>query len=651
MYLVPGSARAHHPDDLQHECLSLDTLMRTLRQELDEPVRQKHGEARAIVFLVVLDTCRVNGPDRSLDGALSCEPAPESAPLKYTIVFSCRRTTAASDGPSGGHSPFARALLDATRGIFAEGVSLHTAISNMSNVLPQAQALISVGLEALPQDFCICPGLVGEGKRKWEADAELQVLLQDFKLGEQAGHLAKHGGVTSLEELKEFEEKDVEKLRLPLLQAQHFRRMLQHVQQQEEKQKGSGPKRQKNDTSSATAAFRRQLDDLEAQGNVRAIVEGMRACTHDTGLQKQACAALYSLAQKTSASGKNGMKIAAAGGIEGVLAAMDAHLSEVGVQEAGCGILATMTGHHDCNDMYKKVMSLDSFIPVLNAMKQHIGQAGVQKLGFKVLGNVANYDTETVIASAGFIPLMNVVLAAMEAHTGHAEVQLQGYGVLKRLACTHNNQTAIASAGGIAVVLAAMKAHTGHVVVQLQGCGVLTSLACNADNQKAIAAAEVIPVVLAVMKMHKELADVQSQGCGVLRRLASNADNQTAIADAGGIPVVLEAMKAHTRIEKVQEHGCGVLSNLARDNADNQKAIAAEGGIFVVLAVMKEHMRIADVQEQGCGALGNIGWSDTTLQKRIKDEGGVFVVQAAVAASGATAQCREHGQKLLGKLT
>jgi len=116
-----------------------------------------------------------------------------------------------------------RALLDAKRGIFARGVSLQTAIANVFNALPQAQAPKSIGLEALPQDFCIRPGPAGVGKRKLEADEELQVLLQEFKLEEQAGHLANHGGVTSLEELKEFEENNVEKLGLPLLQAQRFR--------------------------------------------------------------------------------------------------------------------------------------------------------------------------------------------------------------------------------------------------------------------------------------------------------------------------------------------------------------------------------------------------------------------------------------------
>ena len=240
VYLVPGNARADHPGDLGHECLSLDTLLLTLRQELDEPVRQKHGESKAIAFLVVLDACRVNGPDRSFNGALACEPAPESAPLKYTIVFSCSRTKTASDGPSGGHSPFVRELLDERCGIFAEGISLYTAIANVSNALPEAQAPKSIGLEALPQDFCIRPGPTRSGmpRRRWEADSELQALLREFKLEEQAGHLAKRGGVTSVAELKEFELEDVDKLGLPfVLHARRFLNLLRHVHKQERYQK------------------------------------------------------------------------------------------------------------------------------------------------------------------------------------------------------------------------------------------------------------------------------------------------------------------------------------------------------------------------------------------------------------------------------
>jgi hypothetical protein len=180
-----------------------------------------------------------------------------------------------------------RALLDAKCGIFAEGVSLHTAIANVSNALPGVQALISIGLEALPQHFCIRPGPEklnhpgaagkgvaadggsGVGARRWEPDVELRALLREWRLEDEAGYLAEHGRVTSLTELEEFEELDTGQLQLPVLQTGRFCRMLQYVHVQK------GKKR----------AFRRHFDALEAEGNVPAIVEGMRAY-NDAGVQE-----------------------------------------------------------------------------------------------------------------------------------------------------------------------------------------------------------------------------------------------------------------------------------------------------------------------------------------------------------------------------
>ena len=92
VYLVPSNTWVEHLDDLPLECLSLEKVLLTLRQELDEPVWQKFDKARAIVFLVVLDACLMLGSDQDqnlLGGALACEPSPESAPLKYTIVLLC----------------------------------------------------------------------------------------------------------------------------------------------------------------------------------------------------------------------------------------------------------------------------------------------------------------------------------------------------------------------------------------------------------------------------------------------------------------------------------------------------------------------------------------------------------------------------------
>jgi len=59
VYLVPTDAELQNEaEDCAIECLSLGKLLQLLRDKLDVPVRQKLGEDRAIVFLVVLDSCR-----------------------------------------------------------------------------------------------------------------------------------------------------------------------------------------------------------------------------------------------------------------------------------------------------------------------------------------------------------------------------------------------------------------------------------------------------------------------------------------------------------------------------------------------------------------------------------------------------------------
>ena len=156
VYLVPGDANPEHEDDLEQECLSLDKLLKTFRDHLDTPVRKKHGEEHAIVFVVVLDSWSPFRP-RGTRGTSLYEPDPESAPGKYIVYFSCSRSTKADDGDAGDHSPFAKALLHAQRGMFAEGVPLHEAFANAAKDLKGQTPIITGQPDAIPVDFSICP--------------------------------------------------------------------------------------------------------------------------------------------------------------------------------------------------------------------------------------------------------------------------------------------------------------------------------------------------------------------------------------------------------------------------------------------------------------------------------------------------------------
>jgi hypothetical protein len=256
VYLVPTDAKLERMVDCEIECLSLDSLMQLLRDTLDLPVRLNKGSERAMVFVIVLDSCRNAPADRSIGHDLACEVAPDSAPHKYAVFFSCSRTTTASDGPSGGHSPFAQALLDTESGFFAKGVTLRDAISNVSRAVEQGtqQSPIELHLTAIPQDFCICPkpvaqagpdpaagsaGAKAEGLEhavgvehiKRQVDADVLSLLRQHGFEDQAERLAEKG-VQSMLDFECLKEEEVKELGLRF----GLRRLLQQRCQEEQRQ-------------------------------------------------------------------------------------------------------------------------------------------------------------------------------------------------------------------------------------------------------------------------------------------------------------------------------------------------------------------------------------------------------------------------------
>ena len=164
VYLVPGDADIKDLEDLDTECVSLDDILQTLQKYWEEEIKKEHGTKQSIVFLIVPDSCRTfmgNAEERLVREVSQIEleaAKPKNAPSNYTIIYSCSRSTAASDGPQGGHSPFASAFLDKERGFFAEGISLTSAIAHVNSVLQKkGQEMHRHSKGDGLEDFCIRP--------------------------------------------------------------------------------------------------------------------------------------------------------------------------------------------------------------------------------------------------------------------------------------------------------------------------------------------------------------------------------------------------------------------------------------------------------------------------------------------------------------
>ena len=110
----------------------------------------------------------------------------------------------------------------------------------------------------------------------------------------------------------------------------------------------------------------------------------------------------------------------------------------------------------------------------------------------------------------------SVIIQMMTRHSSNKDSQQYGCGALCNLAASHaENQTRIASAGGIEAVVKAMQTHPQCVVVALRALRILA--ASHAENQTRIASAGGIEAVVKAMQTHPQSVEVQGAGCGALK--------------------------------------------------------------------------------------------------------------------------------------
>ena len=237
--------------------------------------------------------------------------------------------------------------------------------------------------------------------------------------------------------------------------------------------------------------------EIDSMSAVEAIAS-MRANPGDAAVQKKGLCQLATAARGSPGVGSR--SIVAAGGIEAVVAAMNAHMGVADVQEYGCGALGVIAAMAD--------------------------------------------ENQVKVAAAGGI---EAVVAAMKAHRGVADVQKEGCLALTFIADAAENQAkVVAAAGGIEVVVAAMNAHRAVANVQESGCSALYVIAPDAAaawNWTKVAAMSGIEAVVVAMNAHRGVADVQGLGCKALFAIAcASSENRNQVTTAGGIEAVVAAM-------------------------------------------------------------------------------------------------------------
>ena len=308
------------------------------------------------------------------------------------------------------------------------------------------------------------------------------------------------------------------------------------------------------------------------------LLAAMRLCPGNAHVVGQACAAFTTICKTEDSR----IKAGDAGAIHCLVATMQAHLYDAGVQEKACSALYNMIISVTSNK--QKAVHAGATEAAVAAMQAHPDSSAVQKEACSLLYGIQAGNIRFVIS----FEAIEAVLSALQAHRGSADVIVK---VCKALAILANgvrnidesNRQRAVGAGALEALVAVMVAHRDQWRVQEKACSALAvltgwvlgtpggnfmrarALACRAIKEKA-SDSGAIDAVVAAMQAHPGSAVVQEKACSALANMIVTMDdiniNTERASAAGARQAVQAAMHAHPGSESLQKEARRALTNM-----------------------------------------------------------------------------------------
>jgi hypothetical protein len=373
------------------------------------------------------------------------------------------------------------------------------------------------------------------------------------------------------------------------------------------------------------------------------------------------------------------------GASRAVLAALDAHASELLMQSAALGALTELvTLSVPRQDEAVAAGALDAAV---RALRAHVDDADIVLYAAKTLRFLLlnNAKQQAPASAAG---ALDAVLDAMSRHVVAPAVQYQLMGAVLFLTMHNQSATAAAVANGLparlAEVMAAHAASTDAAAVeaswqalnlitvslgtsiktsdvtcakQFKSAGALgwigDSLRANSAN-KDIAAEALRATLLLIagsttdrafavdvsaadwavdaLRKHSACPDISFAALALLCLVGSTARDTL----VGSFPALLGALKAQARSYQHAFMGAVVLNVLIKENNELSAAAAVSGAVPVVLTLLRTHPGRGDVQAQGALALALLS-VDESAHSAARQNGALPLLAAAARAHEADA--------------
>jgi hypothetical protein len=328
------------------------------------------------------------------------------------------------------------------------------------------------------------------------------------------------------------------------------------------------------DTLSSLSIHARTKDIFAENNGVQRITAAMRSLADRCYIQQQGCKILW---HSSAQHKKNAETIQQIGGADVVVSAMSKHRREVGVQENGCAVFATV------GSLCESTEQEGCVVAVACAMITHKDSHRVQRNGCYALCHLKT-GVDLQVQKSRTHSFKAIVLA-METHAYRKDIQ---YIACKTLLILGSQRGL--SANSQACILALVRATERFL-----------------SDDKVL--------VVALRCLHKTLT------------ILSTNEARVQAAESGGIGAVVKAMMTFKSDSKVLLHGCGILHALFEDKTcANHESVVA---LNVAEVVIDAWTSSADVQVHACGALSGLCHSKFAREAIVR-RGGVDKILIAL---------------------
>lgn len=201
--------------------------------------------------------------------------------------------------------------------------------------------------------------------------------------------------------------------------------------------------------------------------------------------------------------------------IDVVLSAMRLHPDHLGIQKEACHALWDLA-----DTEYQRELIVQKGGPelILEAIRKFNHNPAFAELAMGSLGNIAvSGPNQMTMAEKGVI---EVVLDTTRLHLKDSSVQEQALTAVQNLGATSSNAVFISRSGGIELIISVMNAHSDDIDLQKRACSSLYNLAIpTMESKKMIFNQNGLKTVLQAMKTHPPLL-LNSRCCSTLVVLA-----------------------------------------------------------------------------------------------------------------------------------